>query len=91
MGNSCQVRSGGMKIHTKRKFGIVPKGEMLAWKKKEFESECGGGKATPVSRDPASHHLRNRRRSHPESSHTSAPTGEKMEWYWDKGTAVSMG
>jgi hypothetical protein len=26
MGNSCPVRSGGMKIHTKRKFGIVPKG-----------------------------------------------------------------
>jgi hypothetical protein len=41
-----------MKIHTKRKFGIVPKGEMLAWKKKEFESECGGGESYPSQPRP---------------------------------------
>jgi hypothetical protein len=86
MGNSCPVRSGGMKIHTKRKFGIVPKGRNACVEEEGVPSQnAGEGKATPVSRDPASHHLRNRIRSHPESSHTSAPTGEKMEWYWVRG------
>jgi hypothetical protein len=92
MGNSCPVRSGGMKIHTKKgSLASCRRVEVPGWKMWELESECGEGKATPVSRDPASHHQRNGRRSHPESSHTSASTGEKMEWYCDMGTAVNMG